>query len=74
MAGVATCILALLNHPEILKKAQDQIDSVVKPGHLPDFEDEASLPFVTAVIKESMRWRDVTPLGEHRCVQLASVS
>ncbi|PPQ93761.1 hypothetical protein CVT25_008141 [Psilocybe cyanescens] len=63
MAAVATCILALLNHPEILKRAQEQIDSVIKPGHLPDFEDEPALPFVTAVIRESMRWRDVTPLG-----------
>ncbi|KAH9477688.1 Cytochrome P450 monooxygenase 98 [Psilocybe cubensis] len=63
MAAVATCILALLNHPDVFKKAQAQIDSVVKPGRLPDFDDEASLPFVTAIIKESMRWREVTPLG-----------
>ncbi|KAF9553593.1 cytochrome P450, partial [Agrocybe pediades] len=58
---VASCILALLDKPEILKKAQMQLDSVLKPGHLPDFDDEASLPYITAIAKEGLRWRDVVP-------------
>ncbi|KAF4616649.1 hypothetical protein D9613_008323 [Agrocybe pediades] len=58
---VASCILALLDKPEILKKAQMQLDSVLKPGHLPDFDDEASLPYITAIAKEALRWRDVVP-------------
>ncbi|KAF4616644.1 hypothetical protein D9613_008324 [Agrocybe pediades] len=58
---VASCILGLLEKPEVLKKAQQQLDSVVKPGDLPDFEDEASLPYITAICKEALRWRDVAP-------------
>ena len=63
MSAIATSILGLLEHPEVLKKAQAQIDAVVKPGHLPDLEDEPSLPYITAIAKETLRWRDVTPIG-----------
>ncbi|KAJ2930258.1 hypothetical protein H1R20_g6806, partial [Candolleomyces eurysporus] len=63
VSAMVTCILGLLEHPEILKKAQEQIDAVVKPGHLPDLDDEPSLPYVTAIAKEVLRWRDVIPLG-----------
>jgi len=63
LASIGICILALLNHPEVLKKAQAEIDSVLKPGTLPDFDDEALLTYVTAVVKESMRWSDTVPLG-----------
>jgi cytochrome P450 len=55
--------LALLKHPEALKKAQEELDRVLKPGHLPDFDDEESLPYITAIIKETLRWRDVVPIG-----------
>jgi len=63
LASVACCLVALLDHPEVLKKAQAEVDSVLKPGTLPDFDDEASLPYVAAVVKESMRWSDTVPLG-----------
>ena len=52
-------------YPEVQKKAQAEIDAVVGPDRLPEFEDRPSLPYINAVIKESMRWKLVTPLGEH---------
>ena len=60
---MASCILGLLEYPEVLKRAQAQIDGVVKPGHLPDLDDEPSLPYITAIAKEALRWRDVAPIG-----------
>ncbi|KAF8994710.1 cytochrome P450 [Cyathus striatus] len=48
--ALAACILALLDYPNVLKKAQQEIDSVVPPGNLPDFCDQDSLPYITAVI------------------------
>jgi len=63
MAAVANCILALLNHPEVLKKAYEEIDRVIKPGHLPDFDDQESLPYISAIVKESGRWKDTAPLS-----------
>ncbi|PPQ67743.1 hypothetical protein CVT26_007030 [Gymnopilus dilepis] len=56
-------------HPAVLKKAHEEIDRVLKPGHLPDFDDEPSLPYVTAVVKESMRWSVTAPLAlPHTCL------
>ncbi|KAF4616266.1 hypothetical protein D9613_008317 [Agrocybe pediades] len=60
-SAVASCILGLLEKPEVLAKAQRQLDSVLKPGHLPDFEDD--LPYITAIVMEALRWRDVVPIA-----------
>ncbi|KJA29694.1 hypothetical protein HYPSUDRAFT_125785 [Hypholoma sublateritium FD-334 SS-4] len=62
---ISNCVLGLLSNPAALKEAQDQLDSVVKPGHLPDFEDEDSLPFITAIIKEGLRWNSIIPSVIH---------
>ena len=50
-------------YPEVQKKAQAEIDTVVGPNCLPDFHDRPSLPYINAVIKESQRWNLVFPLG-----------
>ncbi|KAJ3540447.1 hypothetical protein NMY22_g4293 [Coprinellus aureogranulatus] len=60
-ASIASCILGLLENPSLLKRAQAELDSVVKPGYLPDFDDQSSLPFITAIAKETLRWRVVVP-------------
>jgi len=62
-SAVTTCILALVMHPEVMKRAQQEVDSVVGQGHLPSFEDRDYLPYITAIVKESLRWKDVSPLG-----------
>ncbi|KIL63723.1 hypothetical protein M378DRAFT_186940 [Amanita muscaria Koide BX008] len=61
--AIANCILALLKYPDILRRAQEQIDSVVPFGDLPTFKHQDQLPLITAICMESMRWRDVTPLA-----------
>ncbi len=63
VSALGTFILAMLANPEAQKKAQAEIDSVIGQDRLPDFDDEASLPYVAACIKESLRWRNVTPIG-----------
>ena len=55
--------LAMALYPEVQKKAQAEIDAVVGPNRLPDFEDRPFLPYINAVVKESMRWHLVLPLG-----------
>lgn len=60
-------MLAFLAHPDVLKKAQQEIDAVLGRGHLPDLDDEPSLPYVTAVVKETLRWREVAPMGDSFC-------
>ncbi|KAJ7723619.1 cytochrome P450 [Mycena maculata] len=63
VAALGTFLLAMLANPEAQKKAQDEIDSVVGHGHLPGFDDEPSLPYISALVKEVLRWKPVTPIG-----------
>ncbi|KAK0200298.1 cytochrome P450 [Desarmillaria ectypa] len=60
---LCTFILAMLANPEAQRKAQEEIDVVLGLGVLPRFADEDSLPFVSAVVKEVLRWKNVTPMG-----------
>ncbi|KAJ7039665.1 cytochrome P450 [Mycena alexandri] len=62
-------IRGILENPEAQAKAQQEIDAVVAPGHLPDFADEADLPWVSACLKETLRWWPITPLGLPRIVR-----
>ena len=55
--------LAMALYPEVQKKAQAEIDAVIGPNRFPDFQDRPSLPYVNALVKESMRWHLVAPLG-----------
>ncbi|KAJ7790877.1 cytochrome P450 [Mycena leptocephala] len=64
VSALATFVLAMLRHPEIQKKAQLEIDSVVGRDRLPSLEDKPSLPYITALVKEVLRWKPVTPLIE----------
>ena len=64
MSAIASCVLGLILHPDVLKKAQAEIDAVVGLNHLPDFGYFDSLPFITAIVKETLRWRDIVPIGE----------
>lgn len=47
--------VAMLHHPEAMKKAQEEIDRVVGPTVLPEFDDVPRLPYVMALIHETMR-------------------
>jgi len=52
-------------HPDAQRKAQAEIDNVVGTARLPDFGDEASLPYVSALVNEVMRWHPVAPVGTY---------
>ena len=60
---VQALFLAMALYPEVQKKAQAEIDSVVGPNRLPNFEDRPSLPYINALVKESMRWHVPAALG-----------
>jgi cytochrome P450 len=50
--------------PEVARKAQAEIDTLVGCERLPTFEDRPRLPYINALIKEVLRWNSVTPLGD----------
>ncbi|KAN0101198.1 Cytochrome P450 [Tylopilus felleus] len=62
-ATLLVFVFLMLNHPEVQHRAQLEIDHVVGGQQLPDFEDRPPLPYVDAVLRESLRCRLVGPLG-----------
>ncbi|KAJ6494054.1 cytochrome P450 [Mycena vitilis] len=63
-------LLAMVLHPEILAKAQKELDSVVGTDRLPTFSDRASLPFIDAILSETYRWGVPVPLSlPHRLME-----
>ncbi|KAF8628644.1 hypothetical protein AX15_003776 [Amanita polypyramis BW_CC] len=70
VAGVETVQTVLLIfffsmacNPAAQKKAQEEIDRIIGTERLPAFEDRASLPYVEAIFRETLRWRVITPLA-----------
>jgi cytochrome P450 len=45
-------LLALANHPEVQRKAQEEIDAVVGLERLPELDDFGRLPYTQALIAE----------------------
>ncbi len=63
VAAINAFFLTMLLFPEVQKKAQAEIDTVIGPNRLPDFTDRTNLPYVDAVFKEVLRWHTFVPLG-----------
>ena len=61
---VRSFILAMVRYPELQEKAQESIDRVCC-GRLPDYSDYDALPYVHALVKESLRWNPVVCLSEY---------
>lgn len=57
-------------YPDVLKRAQAEVDSVVGRERMPSYGDQNNLPYIDAIVKEVLRWRPVAPLGQiHTSVQ-----
>lgn len=52
-------------YPDVQARAQQELDRVVGKDRLPTWEDRFRLPFVGNVVKETLRWKSVTPLGSY---------
>lgn len=64
VSSLSSFFLAMALHPEVQIKAQAELDAVIGPKRLPDYNDRASLPYINATVKEVLRWSPVAPLGE----------
>ncbi|KIJ19362.1 hypothetical protein PAXINDRAFT_7846 [Paxillus involutus ATCC 200175] len=63
IAGLLIFVHFMMLHPEVQVRAQAEIDSVVGTERLPDFEDRPALPYVDALLRETLRCHPVTPTG-----------
>ncbi|KAJ3752562.1 cytochrome P450 [Lentinula raphanica] len=63
--------LAMIQYPECQKKAQQELDCIIGRNRLPDFADKDTLPYIEAILHETMRrariltqkWQPTTPAG-----------
>ena len=62
-AAIKTFFYSMALHPDIQKKAQEEIDRVVGNQRLPGFHDRESMPYTDAIYREVMRIRPVLPMG-----------
>ena len=60
-----TFALAMVENPHVWKRAQMEIDAVLGTERLPEFDDRPSLPYVDAIMRETLRWRPVIPMSAH---------
>jgi len=56
-------MLAMVVYPEVQRKAQAELDTVIGTGRLPTFEDRKNLPYINALCNEIIRWLPVLPIG-----------
>lgn len=56
-------IHAMIKYPHVQTKAQQEIDSVMGEDRSSLWSDYAKLPYVSQIVKETMRWRPVGPLA-----------
>lgn len=50
-----TFIFEMIHHPEVAKKAQVEIESVLGKDQLPTLNDRPDLPYIDCIVKEVMR-------------------
>nr|VWO99573.1 Ketoreductase CTB6 (EC (Cercosporin toxin biosynthesis cluster protein 6) [Ganoderma boninense] len=50
-------------YSDVQRRAQKELDDVVGRDRLPSFEDRDRLPYIANIVKETFRWKTVTPLG-----------
>lgn len=59
----------LINHPTVLEKARKEIDNVVKNSRLVQESDVPNLPYIHAIIKETLRLHSPLPMVARKCIE-----
>ncbi|KAH9021640.1 cytochrome P450 [Lactarius hengduanensis] len=63
VVAMSSLFLALILYPDVQKRAQAELDSVISRDRLPTYDDKPRLPYIEAISKELMRWHVVAALG-----------
>ncbi|KAM1553555.1 hypothetical protein EV2_006545 [Malus domestica] len=63
----------LINHPKVLKKAREEIDRVVGNRRIVVESDGPSLPYIQAIIKETLRLHPPVPMIPRKSVQKCNI-
>lgn len=75
VAFMTAFIAAMTLFPHVQQCAQKEVDEHFEREKAPSPVDQASLPYVSALIKEVLRWAPPAPLGvqiyNHICIDCA---
>ena len=55
VTSLLTFVLAMVLHPEVVKRGQEELDRVVGKNILPTLRDRDRLPYIEAILKECTR-------------------
>ena len=55
--------LAMALNPHVVRNAQEELDRILGGRRLPDFSDQEQLPYISAIVKELLRWGCPVPIG-----------
>ena len=64
----------LINHPNIMNKARDEIDFVTGKTRLVEESDIANLPYIQAIVKETLRLHPTGPLIPRESSQSCTIN
>lgn len=59
-------------YPDVQKRAQAELDCLVGNDRLPSFEDREQLPYINALVKETLRWNPAIPLCKNSTAEFMS--
>ena len=68
---ILSFFLMMVVNPEAQKEAQAQIDAVVGANRLPMIKDRPLLPYIDAILRETLRYNTILPLC--KCCLPASI-
>ncbi|KAJ7901394.1 hypothetical protein B0H13DRAFT_1552644, partial [Mycena leptocephala] len=60
VSSLSRFVLVMMANPD---EAETEVDVVMGDRYRPDFEDESSVPYVTALRRWVLRWQNVIPNG-----------
>jgi len=55
--------MAMALYPNIQRRAQEEISKITENGRLPSLADRDSMPYVSQILLETLRWHAVIPTG-----------
>jgi len=58
-----TFFLAATLYPEVVRLAQEELDEILDGERLPELSDKPQLPYISAIVKEVLRWGPPSPMG-----------
>ena len=68
-AMIEWMLTELMSHPECLRKVRDEVDSVVGRDRIAGEGDVASLPYLQAAYKETLRLRPAAPIAHRQSTE-----